>query len=413
MAHHIGVASDYLNMFQRMRAYLKGWYSIENEVMDPTNSGDGYVKDLMAKSTSVTETYTLLCTQAGPNAIFSVVGSVTGSDGTVTSTHATDGTTTNFFFGTHISFYLIDGPNDWQIGDAFTFDVVPNTIPGPQQWTELKYEPGVPEAGKPMNVNTGYGNATYANELYMKAPGLAGADEIFINFFTHYNEDSDYYNMSMAGALGFENLETFDSQPGKGSGVCMALWQFQIPYWIVADGRRMILVCKISTNYMSWHGGFILPYATPAEYPYPLYIAGPYIQNGAIRWSSESHNHRSFFDPYNGYMYTVEGTWLLIQNKYSSSGNEASPGNSNIWPYTENYAINIRQSPGDIYPLLPMVMHTNQNGGNVYGEIAGAFWTPGFANASENVIVVNGTDYVVIQDVYRTSNQDYFALKLD
>jgi hypothetical protein len=132
-----------------------------------------------------------------------------------------------------------------------------------------------------------------------------------------------------------------------------------------------------------------------------------------IRWSNESHNHRSFFDPYSGYLYTIEGTWLQVQNKYNSSNIEVSPGTTNVWPYTENYALNIRQSPGDVYPMLPMVIHTNQNGGNVYGELAGTFWCPGFANASENKIIVNAVDYLVIQNVYRTSNQDYFALKME
>jgi hypothetical protein len=404
MAHHIGIASDYLNLFQRMRAYLKGWYSCENEVMNPGNSGDGYIKDLMAKATSVAETWTLTCTVAGPGATFTVTGSVTGADGTVTSTNAADGTNTYYFFGTHIGFLLIDGPGAWQIGDSFTFDVVANSIPATQQWTEMKYAPGTPQAGKPMNVDVGGGNAVYANELYMKAPGLAQADE-----------DSDYYNISMCGALGFETIETYTTQPGKlvGGGTSMALWQFQIPYWIVADGRRMIITCKISTNFMSAYAGFILPYATPSEYPYPLYVGGPYEENSGLRWSSESHNHRSFFDPCYGYIYTIEGTWLLVRNKYASGASEANAVNTNIWPYTENIALYIRQSPGDIYPMLPMVLHTDQNGGNVYGELSGCFWTPGFANASENTIVVNGTDYVVLQDVYRTSNLDYYALKLD
>jgi len=219
--------------------------------------------------------------------------------------------------------------------------------------------------------------------------------------------------MNMVGTTGFETLDDYDSQPGKGDGVSMCLWQFQIPYWIVADGRRFIITTKISTSYMLAYCGLILPYATPAEYPYPLLISGCYYENGPLRWSSESHNHRSFFDPCYAYIYTIEGTWLLVRNKSSSSGNEHSNVNTNIWPYAENYAINIRQSPGDVYPMLPMVLHTDQNGRNVYGELSGCFWTPGFANASENVIVVNGIDYIVIQDVYRTSNLDYYALKLD
>lgn len=413
MAHTVGIASDYLNLFQRLRAYLKGWYSCENEVMNPANTGDGYVKDLMAKPTSVAETWTFTCTVGGPAATFTVTGSVTGADGTITTTDSSDGTNTFYFFGTHIGCLLIDGPTAWAIGDSFTFDVVANSIAPTQQWTEMKYTPGIPEAGKPMNVTAAASPAQYANELYMKAPGLAQADEIFINFHTFFNEDADYYNISMCGALGFETVESYTTQPGKGTGVSMALWQFQIPYWIVADGRRLIITCKISTNYMSAYAGLILPYATPSEYPYPLYIGGPYAETSGLRWSSESHNHRSFFDPCYAYIYTIEGTWLAVQNKYASGANEASPGTTNIWPYTENIAYYIRQSPGDIYPLLPMVLHTDQNGGNVYGELAGCFWTPGFANASENTIVVNGTDYVVLQDVYRTSNLDYYALKLD
>ncbi len=405
MAYTVGIASDYLNLFQRIRYYLRGEMSIENELADPGNTGDGYIKGLIVFTTPVIESWTITCTTGGGSgvAIFSVTGSVSGAQNPATCD--------TYYSNTQIEFTVGFGATDYVVDDEFTFDVIANSIPSGQEWTELKYLPGVPDGtNNGMNVDAAEG-ATYANELYLKGPGLAAADEIFVQMFTSYNEDSDYYNLRFQGSTGFETLDSFENQPSDSTTVTMAAWQFQIQYWIVADGRRFILTWKIDTKYMNGYFGFILPYGTPTEYPYPLYIAGCHTTD--LQWGSESHNHRAFFDPYAGYIYTIEGTWLLIQNKYSSSNSEVTANVSNIWPYTENYAQNIRQSPGDVYPMLPLVMHTSQNGGNVYGELSGAFWCPGFANGSENTIVVDGIDYMVFHDVYRTLNQDYYALKLE
>lgn len=411
MAIHNGIASDYLNLFQRLRKYLTGSFSVENELPKVGNTGDGYLNYLLCGPSAVAETWTVTCTTGGGNgvAIFSVTGSVSGPQTAVTA-----GTPQ---FGAILEIGVRAGASDYIIGDEYTFDVVANSIPVGQQWTELKYSPGVeitPGANNSMNVDPGgsvpLGEGIYANELYLKGPGLAGADAIHVNMFTNYDEPGDYYNLGFKGATGFETLDNFDNQPGASSLNGMMAWQFQIPYWIVADGRRFIITYKISTYYMSGYFGFILPYATPTEYPYPLYIGGSYT-NANLKWSNESHNHRSFFDPYAAYMYTIEGTWLTIQNKYDSSGTEVAPTTSNIWPYGGNTVSNVRQSPGDVYPMLPMVMHSSSNGGNVLGELSGCFWCPGFANASENTLVVDAVDYIIFQDVYRAGNIDYYALK--
>ena len=263
-----------------------------------------------------------------------------------------------------------------------------------------------------MNVDPAPG-ADRANEIYLKGTGLSGTDEIFVMLYTYYSEAGDYYNMNFCGAAGFETNDTLDEQPGYYAGSAMALWQFQIKYWFVADGRRFIVSTKISTNYMHAYCGWILPYATPTEYPYPLYIGGPLNAARGLRWSSEDEDHRAYWEPFSAAIYTIEGTWLAVQNKYDSGGNEIKSTTTTVWPYYSDYMWNTRQSPGDVYPLLPLILSTNQNGGNVYGELTGGFWTPGFANASENVVSLGGVDYLVMQNVFRTGNQDYFALKLE
>lgn len=408
MAITVGLASDYLNLFQRLRKYLTGNMSVENEISNPANVGDGFIRWLLPQGGSTIQSWTLTCTTAGGDGvgIFSVVGSVSG-----TLAPATVGT---FWNPSEIEFEIREGATPYSVGDEFTFDVIANDIPVGQQWTELKYSPGVetvPGANNNMNVDPGAGDL-YANELYLKGPGLAAADNVHVNMYTVYDESGDWYNLGFMGATGFETLDNFDNQPGVSPVNGMMAWQFQIPYWIVADGRRFIITFKVSTSYMNGYFGLILPYATPTEYPYPLYIGGGYTTPN-LRWSNESNNHRSFFDPYAGYMYTIEGTWLLIQNKYDSNGNEIAPTVSNIWPHGGNTVSNVRQSPGDVYPMLPMVMHSSSNGGNVLGELSGCFWCPGFANASENTIVVDAINYTVFQDVYRTGNIDYYALKME
>jgi len=410
MAYTVGIASDYLNLFQRLRYYLTGKMSIENEITNPANVGDGYLRDLLPGGLPTAQSWTITCTTGGGDgvAVFSVVGSVSG-----VQAPATCGLP---YVMSLVRFEIRYGATDFVIGDEYTFDMVANSIPGTQQWTELKYLPGVetnPGANNSMNVDPALG-ATYANELYLQGPGIAGADEIHVNMHTYYDESSDYYNLGFVGTTGFDTLDPWAYQPGPSTGQYMAAWQFQIPYWIVANGRRFIITFKISTNYMNGYFGYILPYATPNEYPYPLLVAGSGNGNtNGVRWSNESHNHRCFFDPYAAYIYTIEGTWLTVQNKYDSSGSEIAPTNTNIWPYGGNLLSGTRQSPGDVYPMLPMVLYSDQNGGNVLGELEDCFWCPGFANASENVIVVGGIDYPVFQSVYRSGNLDYYALKLE
>ena len=412
MPYTTGIASDYYNMLERLRGYLTGFKSIENEQADAGNTGDGYMRDLTTRANAVAESFTIACTTAGGDQVaqFSVIGTVSGNIGTATAGQ--------WFTDAGQKLYLImrAGPTDWLIGDEYTFDVVDNDIPVGQQWTELKWSPGVRSVDNNGMDYTPL-NALYSNELYLKGPGLAGQDDVHVQMCSFSSESSDYYNLAFRATLGFETLEDFDHQPGQSTVTTHCMWQFQIKYWIVANGRRFILVTNLESPgvYMAAYCGLFLPYGTPQEYPYPMLCgAGSgFTGQSGTRWSSESHNHRSFFDPYAMYVYTVEGTWTNVQNKFNNSGNEGNSSTTNIWPYEHGLINGTRQSPGDVYPLLPLILHTTNHGDNVYGELEGAFWTPGFANASENEIVIGGTNYVVIQNVYRTSNGDYFALKLE
>jgi hypothetical protein len=50
---------------------------------------------------------------------------------------------------------------------------------------------------------------------------------------------------------------------------------------------------------------------------------------------------------------------------------------------------------------------------NVFGALEGICYITGFDNTVENTLTINGVDYVVMQDVYRTGFPDYYAMRLD
>lgn len=47
------------------------------------------------------------------------------------------------------------------------------------------------------------------------------------------------------------------------------------------------------------------------------------------------------------------------------------------------------------------------------GELDGVYYVPGFDNAVENTVTIDGKQHVVFQDVARTGFNDYYALRMD
>jgi len=124
-----------------------------------------------------------------------------------------------------------------------------------------------------------------------KAPGLDGTKEIFMGLRTYESIPSDYYNYEIAGFTGYTPGNTWETQPGYNAS-CIPLWNGVIPYWIVANGQRLILVANVESNYVSLYMGFMLPFATPGQYPYPIAIGA--CLNGSLigtRYSDTSYNN--------------------------------------------------------------------------------------------------------------------------
>lgn len=238
---------------------------------------------------------------------------------------------------------------------------------------------------------------TEGAEAYLRGPGLAGQDSIYVGLRAYANPAQDWFNIACRPFLGYIGEATWETQPGAGPERGVTAWDQAIPYWFVADGRRFIAGFRVSTVDQILHCGLITPYATPLQYQLPMMVAGTMPAANEWRWSHEDTNHRFFTHGGSGSLRPlrfVEGTYLTDLETFPHSLGG---------PFRETY--------GDAYPLLPVIF-SRPTGPMTLGRVEGLYWIPGFSQASGNTLTIGGTDYVVLQNVFRTGINDYLAIRL-
>lgn len=240
--------------------------------------------------------------------------------------------------------------------------------PATERWEELRWD-----------------EQATTQELLLRGPGLAGADSIYVGLRSSQNTALDTYGWHIQGTTGFLPLDNWADQPNVSAQRHMGLWNQPIPYWFVANGRRILVAARVSTRSMLIHLGLVLPYATPGQYPYPLLIMG---SNNDARWSAVASN----FSPV---IHTPGGGWASAVQ---------------LWPLGQA----LMPSPGNVYPVMRIVLSADNNGHqDVLGEIDGLAQVSGYANATENTLSVGAATWRVLQDVAQTGLVNYTALELE
>jgi hypothetical protein len=387
----IGTATDYADLLNKLNTFLMAKGSAFG--LSFSSTGNGTLTNYSGGPDSVAETFTVTCTATAlDGGTFSVVGSVSGNIG-----NATVGTP---FTSTKINFTINDGAVDFALNDIFTINTAP-------KWTAMR--------------------AVAGSEYIWKGPGNDGTAQVFVGAYTYSSATGDYYNWRLNGFTAFDSGAAFMSQAGAitPQSPHIALWNNAIPYWFVANGRRVIAVAKVSTVFEAAYLGFIEQYPSPNQFPYPLAVGGcmafssePSAGSTSWRWSYTGIEHRAFPMPGTPVSFAdnacqlrlrkPDGAWRgLAAQQYGSPNNNLT---GNVWPYS-NEMYFIRPSMDGSYPLFPVVL--NDNSPNVYGRLDGVFATTGYGIGSETEITVGRNKYVVFQNVYRTTYYDYFAVLLD
>lgn len=392
-------ASDYLDLLDRLRRFAAG-YGVAGSPSF-SGAGNGSMGSVDTDPASVSETWTVACTDATtPGAeVWSVVGSVSGAKA--------DATTGIAYDNSLVKFQIAAGATNFQVGDQFTLAVVQGALSAAgQAWAEERWAPG--------------------DELILRGPGLAGADNIYVGILTTEDPANDYYNWMLQGYTGYSSGAAWSAQPGAigtATPPQVALWNQSIPYWLCVDGRRIVLVAKVSTVYESLYLGLIDPYGSPGQWAYPIFIGGSMTAFAGARWSVTAEDHRQWVSgniqgatQASGFLRRPDGVWAPAGN---ATNNNLGP---NTYPFYGPSAgasrvpgpATIRDCLDGTFFVLPVIA---LQGGNLtrqmWGEFRGAGWTAAWGLSAESICTVGADQYLLVPNVYRTGTADYWLLKLE
>jgi hypothetical protein len=323
-----------------------------------------------------------------------VTGSITGAIGS--------GTVGTPFVNSKVNFTITAGTVAFVAGDNWTFST---TVP----WTSKRRVAG--------------------SEMIWQAPGNGNIDQILVGAKTFSDSGADYYNWRLGGFTAYDPALDFTHQAGYPGGPGQAnpspvlnLWNQGIPYWFVANGRRVIVVAKVSTVYTMAYLGLLSSYVSPGAFPYPLFIGGsmawygePASYDNRWRWSYTGVemsnfpfsfvNNQSYFWQAQALLRLPSGTWDGFGRYY---GNTQPFGK--VWPYTTGPNKLAPNLDGG-YALFPIV-YFDPIPPNIYGEPEGVLCVTGIQNSPENTITLGSSIYLVVQNVHSNNPIDFCAVKL-
>lgn len=247
------------------------------------------------------------------------------------------------------------------------------------------------------------------NDHLLRGPGLSGGDQIHIKLKSA--ESGTNYGWECNGFVSYNSVLSNDAQPGISPPCGMALRDTSMPYWFLANGRRFMVIAKVSTYYMSLYGGFILPWATPAEYPYPLFIGASHASAVGSNYTTATQNVGSFWDlaPNCGWLRDTAGDWLEVQS-HNSSG--AFPGGECImFPYASD--IGQTEHADGSRAVWPCVILKYNAPTGIFGVLDGVQGLQYTGVGAEDTFTLGGKSHIVFPSVYRSDKFSYAAIVLE
>lgn len=292
-------------------------------------------------------------------------------------------------------------------------------LPVGQQWVQLRYVAG--------------------DELVMKGLGSGGTDEIIVGMKLYQDSATGIYSIIFNSFTAWNSGLTFYQQAGamqqSQNLICMPVNSNpsninEIKYWLIGNARHFKVIARVGSVYHQAYAGFIIPYGTPSEWPYPVCIGGSGLINlsgVSDRFSSTSNSISAFWKPQNAFSvgsYNETSTLFIrdgggnqirLWNRVSNSITNPSAG---TWPYIEQ----LKETAGDFtkirldtangYSLFPIII-CNDSPANLYGEFDGIRFITGYNNSTEDIVTISGVNWLIMQNVFRTGDGEFCAYQLN
>lgn len=293
-----------------------------------------------------------------------------------------------------------------------------------QGWTELAW--------------TAPGSLTDTARLVVRGPGAGPGQETFLWLETVSDGPSARYNWTLRGMTGYDSGQPESNQLNVSpTRQYLVLQATTIEYWFFVNDRRVVVVAKCGSVYTSAYLGLFLPWAVPSEYPFPLAIMGCGYESSVP--SSSNTAFRFFADPGVGtaWLLQADNSWIPVQNQDDGSAvndpfNTQANNTAMVWPYHTGYAENNTSFPnwpgsysgyttGGILdamvetaqgerPLFPLELFKFPAPGEL-GALDGAYCVPGLGLVPEQQLTIGADTYRVFPNVFRTSGNDFMAIK--
>ena len=294
----------------------------------------------------------------------------------------------------------------------------PALVAANQQW-EVKKDNVV----NPYTTNTSTDAQGYSLPRFFIGHGLDGQDNIVVPMVLRHNTSLNYYTMTACAARSYAtDKSVFDQLTDNAVGArwtTISLWHTDMKYWFIANGRRFIIIVKVSNRYTTMYCGFIKPSGTDLEYPYPLLIGGNHAFTDRPYTNDDASTNRSFFNPQAGddsssssIIYTPSGRLCFLDNqggRHISSGSFYLAGVT--YPYHYNHYIG--KTLDDEYVLLDIDIIQHFGGMNHLGWFDGVCYVTGFENSPENIITVGNDRYICVSAMVQNDYNNWVAIKLE
>lgn len=273
-------------------------------------------------------------------------------------------------------------------------------------------------------------------KLWLEGEG-GGSDHIIVGAQLFEDVPNDNFAWVLQGAIGWTSGLSFHNQQGVIPGPnYLALGLVKptpsnpnaMEYWFSGDSFYLSGLVKAAGTYQWFYLGWMLPYATPDEWPYPLAIGGSThcdtTTGKPYRYSNTDERTAAFWRPrqLNGNagqlaIRTPSG-WVRPVERQAGAQQSGCEG---VWPYMEAVKgeqdegfLHVTQNLDDSYPAIDLepVQNTASKEGNIFGTLRGMRWVSGFGQSPENIVTIDGDDHITAPNVFRTGTDQWAAMRV-
>lgn len=267
--------------------------------------------------------------------------------------------------------------------------------------------------------------------VQLRGEDASGQGSILVHMIYRKNTTTDVFAFELEGSAGYlpgSDVTQFGFNPqnsyrdvGTTSAVIVRvpLHRNPIEYWLVASPRRFMGAFRHNDRWGAMHCGLILPYGTPAQWPYPLWIAGNNITTNDYKtivngcpWGASA--------VISGMLYCPSGRWISTPITSGPTGGRGF--GMLMWPYQMPFA-NVKspyykplvdKNGVEMYALMSQIFYcANANEQGTFGEPQGLCAVTAWGASGGDILTVGGQNWLLLQREMSTANQTAAAMLLE